>query len=220
METIQNRETWLRSLAALMAPRFTELGRPIPPFRVGIGFTGGGRGSRANGEAWDSKASADGHFEIFITPDTSDPVQAAAILCHELIHTAVGFKHGHKGDFAAMMKTLGMDRPYTTSTPGDSFKEWVAPFLAELGEMPHGSLMYRQAEEVRKARKGRGAGDESGDDCDDSEDEERGSSNEKKTQSTRMLKACCDECGYTVRISKKWLDDKGVICPDHGKIEM
>jgi hypothetical protein len=34
-----------------------------------------------------------------------------------------------------------------------------------------------------------------------------------KTQSTRMLKALC-ECGYTVRLTRKWIDEVGApICP-------
>jgi len=27
-----------------------------------------------------------------------------------------------------------------------------------------------------------------------------------KTQSTRMLKAMCPECGYTIRLTKSWAD--------------
>ena len=37
---------------------------------------------------------------------------------------------------------------------------------------------------------------------------------DKKPQSTRLLKAECGECGYTVRVTKKWLEAKGApICP-------
>lgn len=36
----------------------------------------------------------------------------------------------------------------------------------------------------------------------------------KKKQSTRMIKASCPECGYTVRVTRKWLDTAGApICP-------
>ena len=31
-------------------------------------------------------------------------------------------------------------------------------------------------------------------------------SDSKKKQSTRLIKVACDSCGYTVRISRKWLD--------------
>jgi hypothetical protein len=37
---------------------------------------------------------------------------------------------------------------------------------------------------------------------------------DKKPQGTRLLKAECGECGYTVRVTKKWLEAKGApICP-------
>ena len=37
---------------------------------------------------------------------------------------------------------------------------------------------------------------------------------DKKPGGTRLLKAECGECGYTVRVTKKWLEAKGApICP-------
>jgi hypothetical protein len=35
----------------------------------------------------------------------------------------------------------------------------------------------------------------------------------RKKQTTRLLKCECAECGYTVRISKKWLDVAMPVCP-------
>ena len=35
-----------------------------------------------------------------------------------------------------------------------------------------------------------------------------------------MLKACCEECGYTVRLSKKWALELGAQCPSHGAMEV
>jgi hypothetical protein len=35
-------------------------------------------------------------------------------------------------------------------------------------------------------------------------------------QGTRLLKACCPECGYTVRITQKWLDVAAPRCPVDG----
>lgn len=40
---------------------------------------------------------------------------------------------------------------------------------------------------------------------------------ERKKQTTRMLKAACAECGYTIRVSKQWLEVKTPICPVHGR---
>lgn len=208
--TNDTRETWLNKLASLMAPRFEDLERPLPPFRVSIGFTSAGKGSRAQGEAWNRQMSADKHFEIFIVPDIDDFEKLAAILCHELIHTAVGFHHQHKGDFAVMMAKMGMLRPYTDSIPGDGFKAWVAPMLDQLGPIPHAPLMFRGGH--RPSAEGAIEGD--------GQAEEGGSSNQKKKQSTRMLKACCETCGYTVRLSKKWALELGAECPAHGPMKI
>ena len=39
---------------------------------------------------------------------------------------------------------------------------------------------------------------------------------QEKTQSTRMLKAFCGECGYTIRVTQKWIDESGLPeCPVH-----
>lgn len=39
-----------------------------------------------------------------------------------------------------------------------------------------------------------------------------------KKQGTRLNKAVCDACGYTVRVTRKWLDDVGApICPCSGE---
>jgi hypothetical protein len=38
-----------------------------------------------------------------------------------------------------------------------------------------------------------------------------------KTQSTRMLKAACPHCGYTVRLTKKWADLGLPECPVDGQ---
>jgi hypothetical protein len=42
----------------------------------------------------------------------------------------------------------------------------------------------------------------------------KGSATRPDVQSTRMLKVICDECGYTVRTTRKWLDIGMPQCPD------
>lgn len=37
---------------------------------------------------------------------------------------------------------------------------------------------------------------------------------QKKVQSTRLLKVACPQCGYTVRVSRKWLDISLPTCTD------
>ncbi|WP_306003059.1 hypothetical protein [Brevundimonas sp. C43] len=93
--TDDNRESWLNRVALGMASLFAALDAPLPArVRVAIGFTSRGAKGKAIGECWDNRRSADGHFEIFIRPDLAHapdamPAQIAAILAHELVHTAV-----------------------------------------------------------------------------------------------------------------------------------
>lgn len=203
-----NRETWLNRLAEKMAPRFAELGHPIPRFRVAVGWTSAGKASHIGGECWHSKNSADKVFEILIAPILDDSMTVAATLAHELNHAAVGFKHGHKGEFAKNMVKLGLLRPFTSSTAGPFFIEWVQPFINELGAIPHARIILQRE---RSAELGENA-DEAGED-----DDEGGSSNQKKKQTTRMKKCLCETCRFTVRITQKWLDTVGAPhCPDHG----
>jgi len=206
-----NRETWLNNLAALMAPAFEELGAKLPDYRIAVGFPSNGIKSGAIGECWDAKASADNTFEIFIRPDKADPVEVAFVLAHELAHAAVGLKHGHKGEFARVALALGFPRPLTQAAPPTpALLGWFDEILPQVGPMPHAAMRWREGSTVVAKRKGGGVVvPESG------EGEEPASSRPKK-QTTRLHKACCDECGYTVRVTSKWLEVGPPHCPVHG----
>lgn len=220
-----NRETWLNALANKMAPRFDELGYQLPKFRVSIGFTSVGANGGANGQCWSDACTEDKHFTIFISPAESTSIKIAAILNHELIHAAVGLAEGHKGKFAAMMKATGMERPFTCSIPGEAFAAWVEPFIAELGEIPHAQLMVRGPGKVKLFKKDGGGMDAVGNDGDDgegAEDETDGApvNNLPKKQTTRLLKVECGQCGYTARVTRKWLEVGPPGCPTHGPMDM
>lgn len=217
--TVTAREVWLNRMAANMAPRFEELGYPLPSFRVSIGFTSGGVKSRANAEVWSDSASGDGHHEIFIRPDYDDPVMVSALLFHELTHCAVGFKEGHAGKFAKVMLACGMKRPMTSTVPTDVFADWVRPYIDELGPIPHAALKFGRKLDfgqvggikVRTARKAPPA----------DQDGEGGEiyTTAPPKQTTRLRKAECGLCGYTVRVTQKWLDVGPPHCPTHGAME-
>lgn len=215
-----NRETWLNSLAALMAPRFAELGSSLPPFRVSVGFPSAGMNSAAIGECWDRRASGDDRFEIFIRPDRSDSLDVACVLAHELTHAAVGLQHGHKGAFATVAVALGFPRPLTKfAGPSDALREWLQPFVDQLGAIPHGALTWRNTAGTGVRRGGGGVipreAPEAGGGVDEDASEAPASSR-PKTQTTRLKKAACTECGYTVRVTTKWLEVGPPHCPAHG----
>lgn len=211
-----NREAWLNKIAEMMAPRFAEVGYPLPKYRLTVGFTSKGKTNKVGGQCWSKSCSDDDTFEIIIGIGIDQPQAIACILCHELIHAAVGLEHGHKGEFARIMKVLGMKRPFTASIPGDDFIEWVQPFIDEIGPIPHAKLNFANpAPAIRpKAISPDAEGDDGQDD--QPEDEIPVSSGPKK-QGTRLIKVDCEECGFLVRMSQKWIDDKGFPhCPEHG----
>lgn len=207
-----DRETWLNLMAKKMAPRFEAMGFPLPKFRVSVGFCSGGKDSKANAEIWSDRVSNDGHHEIFIRPDSDDSVFVASLLCHELTHAAVGLAEGHTGKFAKVAMAFGLKRPMTATTPGPAFYTYVKPFVAELGDLPHARLNFRNLAGGSgiiggvkiKARPGASTADHG----------EITSAPPK--QGTRLIKAVCDECGYTVRVTAKWLEIGPPHCPIHG----
>lgn len=222
-----NRETWLNQLAQKMAPRFEELGFPLPKYRVTVGFGGNGQRSSSAAEVWHSSVSEDGTFEILIMPDVVEVNYLANCLAHELIHTAVGFDQGHKGNFAKVALAIGLNRPMTATTPGPAFIEWVAPFLEELGPMPHAKLLFSRSESKPAPREDKPKAPRERPQAEEPEQEERpaiprraGESTRPPKQTTRLKKALCSQCGYTARVTTKWLDVGPPGCPMHGPMDV
>lgn len=215
--TAANRETWLNNLAALMAPAFADLSAPLPAYRIAVGFPSSGMKSNAIGECWDAKASGDNTFEIFIRPDKADPLEVAFVLAHELVHAAVGLQHGHKGEFARVALALGFPRPLTTAAPPTGkLLEWLSGLLPQVGPLPHAAMRWRGGGTVVAKRGGGGvmvpdASEGEGEDGGEARDSSR-----PKKQTSRLLKAECGDCGYTVRVTAKWLEIGAPHCPAHG----
>jgi hypothetical protein len=213
-----NRETWLNELAARMAPRFAELGHALPKFRVSVGWPSAGKDAPVTGECWDSRVSSDGHFEIFLNPGRDNDVAVACTLAHELVHAAVGLQEGHKGNFAKVATALGFGRPLTKAQEPESLVAWIRPMLDELGKLPHGAINYSKGGAVRVKRNGAGVqpiGDNDNEPGDDTP-----INNRPPKQSTRLKKCICSECGYTVRVTQKWLEVGAPHCPEHGAMEI
>lgn len=212
-----NRETWLNDIAKLMEPRFIELGYELPKYRVTIGFTSGGKNSRANGQCFSPLVSRDSTYEIVITILEDDPQMVACILAHELIHTAVGFEHGHKGKFVEVAKAIGLQKPWTASVPTEAFNAWADPIIEQVGPLPHARLVLNQPRII--VDRGEGSTQDDGEAApDDTPLTTAGKiSTGPKKQTTRLVKVDCEECGFLVRMSQKWIDEKGFPhCPEHG----
>jgi hypothetical protein len=138
-----NREEWLTSLAERLRPAFERRHLTLPAYRVSCGFPSKsalGRKSRRIGECWGHEQSGDGTHEVFVSPLLAESLDVAQVLCHELIHAAVGCEHGHKAPFKRGMTAMGLEGKATATEGGPEFIMLVTPMLAELGDYPHAAL--------------------------------------------------------------------------------
>ena len=179
-----NREKWLSECISALRPVFREAGQPVPR-KVRASCSWPSKSALAKhrkriGEAWCSKQSADGSFEVFISPLLDDPIEVAAVLVHELVHCAVGIDQKHGKRFGALARAVGLKGRMTDTTASDELKATLKGITKGIGKYPHAQLDY---------------------------------SNAPKTQTTRMKKLECADCGYTVRTTQKWLEVGLPVCP-------
>jgi hypothetical protein len=186
------REQWLAALIEELRGIFAVHGHPLPEkirATCGLPSTKSRSKDKHIGEHWSAKASDDDTHEVSVSPVVAEPYEVAGILCHELCHAATD-GDGHRGRFPDLAKKLWLEGAPTVARAGDAFKENFKDIVESLGAYPHAALNV-----------GRVA----------------------TTQSTRMLKACCTsivlpngkQCGYTVRLTKKWADIGLPTCPLH-----
>jgi hypothetical protein len=174
------REEWLQELIDRLRPTFDRIGSTLPEkIRVSCGFPS--KSALANkarriGECWGVESSEDKSFQVFISPVLKDSIEVGGCLVHELVHAAVGIECRHRGAFARVAKTIGLEGKMTATTPGEALRTRLKELIAKIGEYPHARLI---------------------------------ASNRPKTQTTRMLKVTCKECGCVVRMTRKWLEETG-----------
>ena len=185
MTQFSTREEWLTAAVEELRPVFDGIGRPVPQkIRVACGFPLDAKRSKAIGQCWADTASADRAIEILISPVIDDPWAVFEVLVHEMCHATAGaMNHGVSFQAAATAMLL-----MPTGTGRETWKSTAGmpTFFAAYGDMLDGLGDYPHAALTFTAR---------------------------KTQSTRMLKACCPTCGYTVRMTQKWADQGLPTCP-------
>lgn len=188
----ETREAWMLAAVDAMRPWYVEIDSEVPPVRISVGWPGGrsAKGKGVRGQCWASHTVADRIPAIFVGPDQSDPLTIIGIILHEMNHAADDGLSGHRGAFAKNAKALGFLPPWTSSegkTP--ELVERLTALLKDLGAFPHGAITDRS-----HGITGLGAG-------------------RPAVQTTRMLKVWCDEDGYTLRATAKWLNVATPLCP-------
>jgi len=138
------REEWLVGAAYELQPDFEDAEAPLPKkVRVTCGWPShGGRATkkRVLGECWPANKSGDEHFEIFISPVESDPIEVLGTLVHELVHAAVGLDAGHKAPFRRVATALGLEGKMTATTTGTVLGERLHKIADGLGQYPHAAI--------------------------------------------------------------------------------
>jgi hypothetical protein len=198
----KTREAWLEAAVACVSSLFKQHGYSVPPVRVACGWpVRGGLGKRIRvlGECWNKDAATDNTPQIFISPwlveTASIEPSVLPTLVHEVVHAVVGHKEKHNKVFGKCARAVGLEGKLTATHAGETLLTECKSWLAALGEYPHAKL--------------------------------DGLKEPSKKQSTRLLKAEChhgdgeDICGYTCRITRKWLDEVGAPhCPLHGEMNV
>lgn len=152
----KTREQWLNEAVTELTPLFTDKGYKVPAVRVSCGWPsirGMSRKQPRIGECWDAAASTDKLHQIFISPRLKDPVAAYGViptLAHELVHTVVGLKAGHKGPFRKCATAIGLEGKMTATTGGKEFLVTAAAIVAKLGDYPHAQLNPRMRPEAKQ----------------------------------------------------------------------
>jgi len=138
------REGWFNKATTMLSKDFAKAGLELnPQIRCTCGWPSKGgtkKTGRVIGEVWDARHSADGTWEIFITPTVADPVAMLAILLHELCHISAGVGMGHGAEFKAIATALGLTGKMTATKPSDDLVITLTGYAEKLGEYPGAAL--------------------------------------------------------------------------------
>lgn len=184
-----SREDWLIAALGELRPAFDMAGFALPQaIRIACGFPSNARRSGAIGECWADTASADGTIEILISPTVADPAQVFEVLVHELSHSTAGaMNHGLPFQRVAAAMHL--------APSSNSKQAWKATGPAAGFYDAYAAIIASLGAYPHAAL----------------------SFAERPKQTTRMLKAVCPGCGYTVRLSQKWAAMGLPLCGTDGE---
>ena len=135
-----NREHWLQDAVEHLAPMFKQrTGLGLPDVHVSVGWPstrGLSAKRRTVGQCWPTQEHG---AQIFISPLLDDAFDVLAVLVHELVH-ALHPDSGHRGDFVASARSMGLVKPWTATSAGEDLEPVLTQLIGELGEFPHSKI--------------------------------------------------------------------------------
>jgi len=191
----ETREAYLTAAVNLMKPMFDRAGSPLPKVRVSTGWPSMKALSTKNrriGECWDKSAASDGIYQIFISPFLDAIAEPMGVL-DTLVHEGVHAAVGLECGHKGAFKKLATKLGLEGKmTSTHAGEQLLAEIKAWASQL--GDYPHAKLDLTKSPR---------------------------KKQSTRMIKCECGQCGFTVRTTKKWLDDVGAPhCPKHGEMKV
>lgn len=169
------REEWLNAAVEEFRAVFDAKATPIAAnIRVTCGFPLTAKRSGSIGECWADTASADKVMEIMVSPTLADAYRVMDVLVHELCHTTAGAMN-HGVNFKKAADAMHL----LPSAGKAGYKATTGGdvFKAAFSDIIDSLGAYPHGALTVSNR---------------------------KVQTTRMLKAVCPCCGYSIRLSAKW----------------
>ena len=174
-----NREDWLNAAVDELRPFFSARGHTLPAeIRVACAYPTNAKrsGFKVLGECIPNTNSADGHWEIYISPVLDKPNLVTRTLIAQLCRTAKGAYNVNNLAYSRVAEALHIlpagvaSSPYKEVTHGNDFISAYQDIIDSLGVYPHAKV------DVSTYR----------------------------SQGTRMLLAVCPTCQCKIRITSKW----------------
>lgn len=210
------REQWLSEAVKLITPLFENKGPAsksrngdmtaeaddeaprnrykVPKFRVACGWPsvrGLSDKKRVIGESWDSEAASDEVGQIFISPWLNDPREEQGVLA-TLVHEIVHQVVGHEVKHGKPFRECALAVGLDGKMTATFAGKDLMEFISQWCD-ELGPYPHGKLDKLKSP---------------------------SKKQTTRMIKAECSDCGFTVRLSRKWLEEVGAPhCPKHGEMK-
>lgn len=192
------REQWLEAAIKKFEPLFNSAGHSqLPPIKVSVGWPVRGGLSRKRltiGECWSEEASLDGKtFNIFISPLLDKPDDTMGVLA-TLLHEVVHAVVGTKAAHGPAFTKLARLVGLEGKPTSTHAGEALTEQLVSIAR-DLGEFPHTRIDPKKSG---------------------------KKKQTTRLIKCECRECGYTIRITQKWLGVGVPACPatNHGELHV
>ncbi len=143
------REEWLNAAVEELRPFFSSNGHTLPAeIRVATGYPTNAKrsGFKVLGQCIPNTNSADGHYEICVSPQVDNPYKVTEVLIAQLACTAKGALNQANKAYAKVAEAMHIlpagtaSNPYYETSHGAAFDSAYAAIIQSLGTYPHAKV--------------------------------------------------------------------------------